>query len=204
MIDEIDYMEDKSFLSLDWRPGEVIGLNNDDHEMPSPFILAIPEKITRGFDKSGLRFIFHHPKDGGEREEWTLHPKGYMLGLWTADYIPNKRTLSSILSGEQTKFEFKPNFEIIKDGLPHGNAYFAERAYSGKKAIEKAFSQDPQMIQYHKWIKDGIIAVERGSLDGLFERLGLGVLLPPQLMVYEYAPKAVVCPKGVQRVYLRD
>lgn len=177
-IRSIDYTKNKSFLELDWKIGEVMGLDNSDLDFPQPFILAIPERITRGFDRTGLRFVFQNSdllkEELGKREEYTLHPRGYMLGL---------------LDDGMRK---DPKFDIIKRGLPNDGLYFVEKAYSGKETVKRALDRQVGFSYYALLMDKNKLVVERGPLGSLVEKLHLGLLLPNQLRIRGYSARDVV------------
>jgi len=160
-----------SLMNLDWKPGEVVGFYNSDLHIAKPFILAIPEKITRGFERKGLRLEYSHPR--GEYETWTLHPKGYMLALNIA-------------------FRDKFRYDILKKGLENADPYEVDKAYAGKDAIRNALNGFVGSSQYAHLINERQLVVERGPVGSLVEKLGLGFILPNQLRIRDHEPERVI------------
>lgn len=67
MQKQISMYDNKTLDDLDWRPGELIAIDNSDPEFPSPLILAITRRIVPGFKDSvkGVHMRFYSsPPDG--------------------------------------------------------------------------------------------------------------------------------------------
>ncbi len=178
MAKKINSMKNISLSELDWKKGEVLGIDNSSPDMFHPFIIAVPEKITGGFDARGFRFTFQHTdplgKNPGRVEEYTLHPRGYVLALQFAG-----------INGT-------PRYDILEDCFPHGNPYEADRAYSGKDEIKQALNSMVGFSYYAHLMNKKELIVERGPVGSFLEKLSLGLVLPNQVRFKSYDPIRVV------------
>ena len=170
MAKSINEFENKSFSELDIIPGQVMALDNNDFEYPHPFLLAVPEKVVKGFEDApnGLKVLYWgRPWAESEREEWTVHTKGKVLGLWSPRCINQKK--------------YAPSF-FMADAKEFNNSYVVEKAYSGGEAIQNALQEfKGDMRLYADCMKKGKLITERGMLGKLVKNMGLEALLPNQL-----------------------
>jgi len=175
MAKSINCFENKSLSDLDIVPGQVVAFDNIDYECPHPFILAIPEKLVRGFEDHprGIRLIYWHGCDSKDREEWTLHTRGRMIGLWSP----------------QTKYESRgktrvPNVKIMTNANEWygNNAYVIERAYSGRDAVQNGLQSVGLGLDFYAdCMEKGELITERGTIGKFARKIGLESLLPNQL-----------------------
>ena len=163
----VDINSNGSLDELAWGSGRLVAFDNNDSEMPVPFLLAIAEGLAKGFDNYyGIKLLFK--PDKGTREEWTLRTRGEALVLWT----PEQR-------GGRTF----PKWGIAAQGGVQENPYFVEYAYSEKDSILHALDRRKgQGLDYYATcIRAGKLNTERGRIGKLIERCGFDSLLPNQL-----------------------
>jgi hypothetical protein len=170
-LETINIDTTKTLKLLNIIPGQIIGFDNSDLEMPfqEPFLLAIPRLIRRGFydNPKGLRLIYNSPR--GESEKWTLHIKGATLGLWAPAINDQGKKIPHIT-------------RISEQGFTHGNAYVIESAYSGKQAILEALRNNKQGLDFYApLLESGKLNIERGRFGKFIERLGCNWILPDQI-----------------------
>jgi len=168
MAKQISEGKNRSLLELDIVPGEIVAFDNSDREFPSPFVLAIPEKLVRGFNHDiprGLRLVFapEHEK----RELWTLYTRGAALRLWAPAYREGERV---------------PNYFAADPNSSYFTSYVVESAYSGREAIKQALANNEQGLDFYAaCLESGKLVTERGKTGRFFESLGLRCVLPNQL-----------------------
>jgi len=166
---QVDMRFDESLEELAYTPGDLVAFDNSDLEMPQPFLLAITERLVKGFDRyHGIKLLFCPER--GEREEWTLYTRGDALGLWT----PRQRH-----RGGRTF----PNFEVVAQGSGQRNPYFVEYACSGEERVLHALAsrKGQGMDYYAACIRGGRLIIERGKFGKFMERWGFDSILPNQL-----------------------
>lgn len=179
MADKIEYSKNKSLLELDIIPGQIVAFDNNDYEWPHPFLLAIPEKLVKGFEETpkGIKLIYWHGCDSADREEWTLHTQGKMIGLWS----PNVEYREDYKSKSRTK---SPNIKIMKNGKEYfgNNSYVIEKAFSGKDAVLRGLQNAGFDLRFYAdCMEKGKLVMERGRFGGAIKKAGLESLLPDQL-----------------------
>ena len=171
MAKQINVHDNRSLSELDLVAKEVVAFDNSDREWPSPFLLAIPEKLVRGFNRDtlrglrGLSLVF--APEHGKREEWTLYIRGAALCLWAPIYREGERV---------------PNYFAVDPNSSYFTSYAVESAYSGCEAIKQALANHEQELDFYAaFLESGKLVTERGKTGRFFESLGLRCVLPNQL-----------------------
>lgn len=122
MAKQIMEYDGRNLNELEIAPHELIAFDNQDFEMPHPFLITKFSELIEGHEKGlGLRLIHCPTKE--ERKEWTIVPTRELLGLWG----PNHGSLGERIS----------NFEVIPYGVCN-LIYVVESAYSGEEEILRA------------------------------------------------------------------
>ncbi|MFZ1970984.1 MAG: hypothetical protein WAU65_02290 [Candidatus Nanoarchaeia archaeon] len=162
MRKSLSIYDSKTLSELDISYGEVVAFDNADLELPSPFIVAIAQNLTKishdqFFSKRlGLGMVFW-PK-GEEPEYWSFNAKGDIMQLWP------------LSSGDLRS----RNYDIFN---PKGT-YLVEKAYSGKEDVLSALENTTGFKPYASRL-----IMERGKFGRAFEILGLESILPNQLRI---------------------
>lgn len=173
MTNSIKDSKNKSLSELDIVPGQIVAFDNNDYDCPHPFILAIPEKLVKGFENHsrGIRLVYWNIRKGEPREEWTLHTQGKILALWSPKKNYDRKTIS-------------PNFKSMINGQEwYGdNAYLVEKAYSGKDSVQTGLQNAGFGLDFYaSCMNDGKLITERGMMGKFMKMAGLESLLPNQL-----------------------
>ncbi|MFA5992072.1 MAG: hypothetical protein WC796_00005 [Candidatus Pacearchaeota archaeon] len=171
MTRRIHIDENLSLAELEFKSGDVVAFDNSDVDLPQPFVLAVADKIERGFSpgKNCLGLMFN---SNGNREEWTLYTRGHALGLWAP-------------SGPRDLY--RPSYKVMNGfSGDSSQAYFVESAYSGVKEIERALGENRQGLDaYLEFIYRGRLVMAGSRFRRFAERKGLGNLLPNQIRFRE-------------------
>ena len=181
MLNKVTEYKGLNLSELDWSPGSLIGLDQNDLDFPQPFVLTRVKKIVPGISTEfGGRVLIFFP-EGGKTEKYTLFSEDNYLELFS--------------SREPGKKGVVPVFRSQKEvGLPElRRGYLVETALSGEKAITD-YLKDQVVIKldsYADWMASGELITQfqkAGKLESLAKMFGFKFPTKSQLRFKSFYP----------------
>lgn len=161
---------DDSLDRLEFSPGDLLGFDNHETMYSMPFLLAIGERLERGFHNNPDAYHLLYPSPYGTDERWSLYTKGDIIGLRGSKQ-------KQYPDGERSPP--RPFYERIRSNF--SEPYCVTNAFAGEDAICKALLGSPWLWAFASDIRMGRIAYRGSSTRKFLEKAGLDFLLPSQL-----------------------
>jgi|SRR3989344_3638654 len=145
MAKRIDIYSNKSLDELDFKRGELLAFDDNDRDRQSSIILAIPNRLFKGYEnpQQGLRLLWI--PSNGKIEEWTLDFKGRMLELWSPRHKSNGSRVPNYSVKEECPLQTKP--------------YCIETAIVGREAIKDYLRESKRGMDFYLQV------MESGEFD---------------------------------------